>query len=77
MMSAGDLHRLSALARAHGRAPTSIIRRAIYGTRYFQPLQADEASSQRSAIGTPPHSVWDGPPRSADPGAPILRRAQR
>lgn len=77
MMSKGDLHRLSALARANGRAATSIVRRAIYGTRYPQPLQADEASSQVSAIGIPPHSVWNGPRRSLEPGAPILRRVQR
>ena len=63
-------------ARARGAGAQTQVSRVIFGSRRDPAETASQAHTQKSAIGTGPRSVFSGPARAAQPGAPILRRAK-
>jgi hypothetical protein len=67
-------------ARARGAVATLQVSRVIFGTRHshLQPYVSPSTQGQGnvSAIGRGLHTVWNGPPRAAQPGEPCLRRAR-
>jgi hypothetical protein len=69
-------HYLQAGRRA-GAAGTHITRLRLFGTRHTPATDASMAQSEHSANGIGPRSVWTGPARAADAGAPVLRRPNR
>ena len=82
-MNNGRRDILGAAARYHGAAATRIVATAVFGTRHTPDTNASDAYSQRSAVGVftvgaaaVPSSVWNGPPRAARTGEPVLRRAK-
>jgi hypothetical protein len=78
---ADEIGKFERAARAAGGVAVVHFGRLAYGTRRDAnlcpcPLGADVAADRRSAIGRGPRSVWNGPRRAAQPGAPILQRAK-
>jgi hypothetical protein len=73
MNKTGALKKIINVGHALGSKATKAVRTAVYGTRPQITSSASTALTQKSAIGSGVHSVFDGP-LLRKRGAPALKR---
>ena len=65
---------LKDIGHQQGQTGTRVVRSMLYGTRYKTDRPASESPQQVPAIGVAPRSVWNGPMRRRENGAPLVKR---